>query len=344
MDIFSYKLGKKAGGGGGGSTLQTKSVNITSNGSTEVSPDEGYDGMSKVNITTSVQDDSTYTNFKYYNASTNYVGSWCKRYKKTVMEDIQGTSLAYAFSGFAGEEIEIKSSVDTSAVTNFSSMFACLGLKRIIGLENLDTSSCDNFAYMFNTMGLNVPKWDKLDLTTFDTSSATTMTYMFRQTNVDEIDITGWDTSKVTSMNNMFDSCSATKITGLSGIDTSKNGSINGMFSNSTIDNIPEIDCTSVMTAGTPFGFSNTSIKNFGGFKDLGKAYDTSASANYNPYRLDVSGASNLTHDSLMNIINDVYDIASKGVATQILYLGPTNKAKLTAEEIAIATNKGWSV
>lgn len=36
--------------------------------------------------------------------------------------------------------------------------------------------------------------------------------------------------------------------------------------------------------------------------------------------------------------------ILVKGVKPQTLQLGNTNKAKLTAEEIAIATNKGWNV
>ena len=44
-----------------------------------------------------------------------------------------------------------------------------------------------------------------------------------------------------------------------------------------------------------------------------------------------------------MNAINDLYDIASAGVQPQKLVLGSTNLAKLTAEEIAIATNKGWT-
>ena len=45
-----------------------------------------------------------------------------------------------------------------------------------------------------------------------------------------------------------------------------------------------------------------------------------------------------------MNIINGLYDIATKGCNTQSLTIGSTNVAKLTAEEIAIATNKGWTV
>ena len=45
-----------------------------------------------------------------------------------------------------------------------------------------------------------------------------------------------------------------------------------------------------------------------------------------------------------MNVINNLYDIATKGCNAQLLYLGSTNLAKLSAEEIAIATNKGWTV
>lgn len=58
MDITSYLLGKQAGGGGGGATLENnKEVSVTSNGSTVINPDEGYDAMKKVTLTTNVQPD-----------------------------------------------------------------------------------------------------------------------------------------------------------------------------------------------------------------------------------------------------------------------------------------------
>ena len=49
LDAPSYLLGKKAGGGG--SNLQSKSVEITENGTTDIRPDTGYDGLSKVDVT-----------------------------------------------------------------------------------------------------------------------------------------------------------------------------------------------------------------------------------------------------------------------------------------------------
>ena len=56
MDVISYILGKNAGGGGGSATLQNnKNVNITSNGTTVVNPDSGYDAVKKVTATVNVQ-------------------------------------------------------------------------------------------------------------------------------------------------------------------------------------------------------------------------------------------------------------------------------------------------
>lgn len=54
MDVFSYLLGKKQGGGGTG-TLQQKSVTVTTNTTQNITADSGYDGLSKVVLTTDVQ-------------------------------------------------------------------------------------------------------------------------------------------------------------------------------------------------------------------------------------------------------------------------------------------------
>ena len=107
---------------------------------------------------------------------------------------------------------------------------------------------------------------------------------------------------------------------------------------------ILELDFSSATNILTMIYGSTTSLTTLGGFTNLGQAYLTTQSANYNFYTLDLSANTSITHDSLMNVINKLYDIATKGVATQSLTLGNTNLAKLTSAEIQIATNKGWSV
>ena len=54
---------------------------------------------------------------------------------------------------------------------------------------------------------------------------------------------------------------------------------------------------------------------------------------------LILSNCPKLTHDSLMNVINEAADVTS---SPKTLTLGSTNLNKLTDEEKAIATNKGW--
>ena len=83
-------------------------------------------------------------------------------------------------------------------------------------------------------------------------------------------------------------------------------------------------------------------LKKFTIGKNFGLGYTANENSTYS--MLVLSSCSNLTHDSLMDVINKLYDLASNGKNSQKLVLGSTNLAKLTEEEIAIATNKGWTV
>lgn len=58
---------------------------------------------------------------------------------------------------------------------------------------------------------------------------------------------------------------------------------------------------------------------------------------------LNVSWSTKLSHDSIMSIINCLKDYSGSGT-THTVTLGTANLAKLTDEEKAIATEKGWSL
>lgn len=91
-----------------------------------------------------------------------------------------------------------------------------------------------------------------------------------------------------------------------------------------------------------------SSLTTLGGFQNLGKAYDTTSNENRNIYTLDLSYATNLTEQSIINVLTNLYDIATKGVKPQTVTLGSTNLAKLTSEEgqqaLQTAQSRGWNI
>lgn len=151
-----------------------------------------------------------------------------------------------------------------------------------------------------------------------------------------------FDTSKCKNFSYMISGCAFIKE--IPRYDTSKGTNFNYAFSTSSLETVPLLDLSSATNIASILSPHSSNLKNIGGFKDLGKAYLTTQSANYSHYTLNLSSCINLTHESLMNIINNLYDIATAGVQPQKLQLGSTNLAKLTDEEKVIATNKGWSL
>ena len=86
------------------------------------------------------------------------------------------------------------------------------------------------------------------------------------------------------------------------------------------------------------------------GFYNLGMAYIQS-NAYYWSYTLNLGKSTDLTYESLMNVINGLYDlnisykVAEGGTLyRQKVIMSSASIAKLTDDEIAIATNKGWDI
>ena len=220
-------------------------------------------------------------------------------------------TIRFGYSSFTS----IPSNINFTGVTDFSNMFKRSNITTV-SQGDIDTSSGIDFTSMFD-----------------ECESLTS--------------VAGIDTSNGTRFEYMFGSCFYLQT--LPSLDTSKGTIFYGAFSYMTrLVTMPEYDLSSATNINNIIEESYNLI-NLGGFKDLGKAYLTSKSANYSYYTLNVLGDSyspnnKISYASLMNIINDLYDIATKGCKAQKLVLGSTLMAKLTAEEIAIATNKGWTV
>lgn len=185
------------------------------------------------------------------------------------------------------------------------------------------------------------------------------------------------DTSQVTDIRNGFYGCGLTSID-LSDIDLSSvtnivqifgrtNNLITVKLDNPTLTNATIVssafynmfNAVSINLTGVDFGKVETLTNLFTGStkieflkfaNNLGKGY-TRTTSNYSAYTLDLSPCTELTYESLMDVINKIYDlnltynVANGGkLYTQKLVLGSTNIAKLTSEELSAVTNKGWVV
>ena len=244
------------------------------------------------------------------------------------------TDMSFAFKDCVGEKIPLlELSSDTSGVTNMNHMFS--GCQALTSIPSIDTSQVTNMDYMFSGCQALT------SIPSIDTSQVTNMSYLFDGCrSLQQIPLL--DTSRVTDMSGIFNKC--TSLITVPQFDTSKVTMMAGMFYGcDSLKTIPELDASSAVHVWEIFE-TLAPIENFGGLKNLGYSYSIDEDANYPFYELRLDHLTKLTHESLMNVINNLYDIKSKGVKQQSLWLGDTNKAKLTAEEIAIATNKGWNV
>ncbi len=131
-------------------------------------------------------------------------------------------------------------------------------------------------------------------------------------------------TSSVTNMSGMFYRCN--KLTTIPLINTSLVISMDYMFKYcSALTTIPQLDTSSVMNMQYMFqGCSNLEEIHMIGMK----------------VSFDISSSQKFTESALVEILNNLATVTS----TQTLTMGSTNLAKLTEEEKAIATNKGWTL
>ena len=241
----------------------------------------------------------------------NSLGGWAKTIKKMRSPlTVEGTSAEYTFYNCPLNELP---QIDTSNVTDMRYMFnSCPNLTTI---PQIDTSNVTDMRYMFNSCA---------NLTT----------------------IPQINTSNVTNMNGTFAICP--HLTTIPQLDTINVINMDYMFSGcSNLTTIPQLNGEKLINVYQAF-YNCGSLENFNGLINLGQAYLTTQSANYDYYKLDLSNSTKLTEQSIINILNNLYDIATKGCKTQTVKLGATNLAKLTSTEgqqaLASAQSKGWNI
>ena len=172
-----------------------------------------------------------------------------------------------------------------------------------LDVSNLDTSYMTSMSYMF----YNCKSLTTLDLSNFDGTNVTNMSYMFYNCkSLTTLDLSGFNASKVANIANMFNGCTSLTTLDLSGLDVTS--LIVASYTSNAFNN-----CTALVDFYPPNNINGV---------------------------MSFSSCTNLSHDSLMRIINNLMTTT----ITRTLTLGTTNLAKLSDEEKAIATGKGWTL
>lgn len=141
---------------------------------------------------------------------------------------------------------------------------------------------------------------------------------------------------KCTSLKNAFYKCRSLHNVDI--IDAPLVTDISYMFYDCpNLTSIPLLDCSNVTNMNNIFD-SNKSLVDIKGFKNLGMAQDFKTTTIY------LNPAPIINHESVMNVINNLYDRAAAGYYIITIKLHANSLALLSDNEIAIATNKGWII
>lgn len=160
----------------------------------------------------------------------------------------------------------------------------------------------------------------KVEFKNFDTSSVTNMESMFADCySIKSLNLSNFNTSAVTIMNLMFYSCDLLTSLDVSNLDTSAVTSMYSIFFNC-------YSLTSIIGTHTLEEVQAGTVKAMRGLK----------------VSISFSESPNLERASILALFYGLADLT--GNTKQTISLHATAKARLTAEDIKIATDKNWDV
>ena len=186
-----------------------------------------------------------------------------------------------------------------------SAFYYCNNLESVtITKSNRNISSKDNTSYSYMCMGCSNLKYCRL---VFDSERANFIDNCFSSPNGEE--------SRTDPLVIEFDSIVNKPIVNMN----------YAFHNNKYIEEIPALDATKVLGLSTAFRGSTGILK----------IHLTNISND-----IDISSCTKMTADSLLEVLNNLATVTSTMTCT----LGADNLAKLTEEDKAIATNKGWTL
>lgn len=252
---------------------------------------------------------------------------------------------------------------DLSGVQNLSHAFFNVPFYSLNSIPNYDTSRVTDMSYTLSKTGINfIPKWntsrvinmnglfsncDLQEVSNFNTDNVISMHSTFANC-YSLKNISNFNTSKVTDMSLMFQNCQG--IYTIPNFDMQNVQNIDGIFTDdSQLTTLPLLNWSSVTYIGTeemdwrgasgnPF-YNCSNLTDVGGFLNLGANFLNNYQENIG---LNLQPCGNLTHDSLLNIFNNL-GILNVSYNCPI-YLNENSLNLLTRAEQKIVIKKGWKL
>lgn len=326
----------------------------------EVVSDKPYDGLSKVTVqsipeeyivpvgTKEIETNGNYDVREYANASVNVP----EKQLGTKTITANGTYLASDdnLDGYSSVSVET-SGVDINDYFN-TDLSNYYSIKLTSTLKSIPKLITSNKLTNMSSFYESCEKLESVDLTGFVTENVEYMKFLFYGCiKLKTIDFGNFNGNKVMTISSMFNGCSSLTtiipknfFKTLSPVEASR--LFYGCSALETL-NLGDMDGSKIVSMSDSFR-NCSKLKNLTFLSNYGQGFTTAGKDS--SYTLDLS-YTDLTHDSLMDVINKLYDlnltynVSSGGTLyTQSLILGSKLLAKLTAEEVAIGTSKGWSI
>ena len=238
------------------------------------------------------------------------------RTKTQTTEQINAQNFSTEILNIPSGENTLKNLLDaTKSAENLFSTYTGTSVDNLI--QPNDTENVNNMSSMFAEC-INLASIPQLN-----TANVTTMFAAFQNCRTITT-IPVLDTGKVNKMTSTFEYCE--NLTTIPLLNTSNVSNMNYMFSGcNKLISIPALDVSKV----TSF------YQCFSGCINLKSILMTNIGVN-----LNISASTQFEKSDLVTILNNLATVTT----TQTLTMGATNLAKLTDEEKAIATNKGWTL
>ena len=324
----------------------------TANGQYSIATPDGYDGISDVSVNVNVPEKTTFNFNQLDNVTFHTNGTTIDLIGLDTSTFTSMQNMFYRCEKITTLDV---SHFDTSNVTTMYGMFAVCDMLTALDVSNFNTAKVTDMSKMFANTGLKA-----LDLSSFDTSQVTDMRSMFYNSNrLESLNVSNFNTAKVTDMSDMFHGIKPTELD-LSSFDTSQVTNMSGMFgwcSNLVSLDLSHFNTSNVTSMRNMFNYCgklislNISNWNMSNVTDVYQMFDASSLIetivcdglqlpDIDLSYIALNSCPKLTVDSIIGLLNSL----PKTTHNRSFQIGEVNIAKLSDEQKAISTNKGWKL